>query len=118
MQNWPKNLLRGQVYLYQREKLDQQRLVLPEIRKTRDTYVIMTSLLCFRLDYSLTFLLPVRLQTINLYILIKTGSEYMHTKCLCFRLNIECVVLSKIFLSLKHLFHNFLQKLRSIEIVM
>lgn len=31
MQNWPKNLLRGQVYLYQREKLDQQRLVLPEI---------------------------------------------------------------------------------------
>lgn len=57
MQNWPKNLLRGQVYLYQREKLDQQRLVLPEIRKTRDTYVIMTTLLCFRLDYSLTFLL-------------------------------------------------------------
>lgn len=31
MQNWPKNLIRGQVYLYQREKLDQQRLVLPEI---------------------------------------------------------------------------------------
>ncbi|XP_061195417.1 serine/threonine-protein kinase TBK1-like [Saccostrea echinata] len=31
MQNWPKNILRGQLYLYQREKLDQQRLVLPEI---------------------------------------------------------------------------------------
>lgn len=43
MQQWPKNLLRGQVFLYQREKLDQQRLVLPEIRKTRDTF-LMTSL--------------------------------------------------------------------------
>ena len=42
MQQWPKNLLRGQVFLYQREKLDQQRLVLPEIRKTRDTF-LMTS---------------------------------------------------------------------------
>ncbi|XP_062584069.1 serine/threonine-protein kinase TBK1-like [Saccostrea cucullata] len=31
VQNWPKNILRGQLYLYQREKLDQQRLVLPEI---------------------------------------------------------------------------------------
>lgn len=60
MQNWPKNLIRGQVYLYQREKLDQQRLVLPEIRKTRDTYVIMTSLLCFRLDYLLTKYCRVR----------------------------------------------------------
>lgn len=64
MQNWPKNLIRGQVYLYQREKLDQQRLVLPEIRKTRDTYVIMTSLLCFRLDYLLTKLLSCSMHTI------------------------------------------------------
>lgn len=64
MQNWPKNLIRGQVYLYQREKLDQQRLVLPEIRKTRDTYVIMTSLLCFRLDYLLTKLLSCLMHTI------------------------------------------------------
>lgn len=118
MQNWPKNLLRGQVYLYQREKLDQQRLVLPEIRKTRDTYVIMTSLLCFRLDYSLTFLLSCSITNNKFIHLNKTGSEYMHTKCHCFRLNIKCVVLSKIFLSLKHLFHNFLPKLRSIEIVM
>lgn len=35
--SWPKNILRGQLYLYQREKLDQQRLVLPEIRKTVNT---------------------------------------------------------------------------------
>ena len=33
IQNWPKKILRGQFFLYQRERLDQQRLVLPEIRK-------------------------------------------------------------------------------------
>ncbi|XP_062604838.1 uncharacterized protein LOC134266636, partial [Saccostrea cucullata] len=32
IQNWPKNILHGQLYLYQRERLDQQKLSLPEIR--------------------------------------------------------------------------------------
>ncbi|XP_062602166.1 serine/threonine-protein kinase TBK1-like [Saccostrea cucullata] len=31
IQNWPKNVLHGQLYLYQRERLDQQKLSLPEI---------------------------------------------------------------------------------------
>ncbi|XP_078339559.1 serine/threonine-protein kinase TBK1-like isoform X1 [Crassostrea virginica] len=31
IQSWPKNVLHGQLYLYQRERLDQQRLNLPEI---------------------------------------------------------------------------------------
>ncbi|XP_055999625.1 serine/threonine-protein kinase TBK1-like isoform X3 [Ostrea edulis] len=31
IQNWPKNVLNGQLYLYQRERLDQQRLNFPEI---------------------------------------------------------------------------------------
>lgn len=96
MQNWPKNLIRGQVYLYQREKLDQQRLVLPEIRKTRDTYVIMTSLLCFRLDYLLTKYCRVR--CIHFYQIWIWLIAY---KMLCFQLSVECVVLSKMFFIFK-----------------